>query len=449
MILVVDDDLENRQSLVEVLRKDHWICLEASNGDEALQILRDRTDVQLLITDMKMPGNVNGLELLHLCRKIRPDVQRLLITAFGTIEATVEAMRAGAFDVLTKPIKIKTLKESVSRLIERAPHQATRNLSTGQQGNLKAQFSPQYAQLTETLRRASLSNAHVLFTGDSGSGKSYLAKLLHEWSHRRDEPFVSLNCAAIPSELLESELFGFEKGAFTGASHSREGKVSAAHKGTLFLDEVGDMSLSLQAKILQLIQEKRFYRLGSNKEIQVDVRIVAATNKNLQQWVDENKFREDLYYRLKVIEIRVPSIKERKQDLLWLIPNLLDSLAEKNHLPPVRFTQEAIAKLWAYPWPGNIRELENVLESSLVLASPEDLREGLLDISSLPEQFRNSELGNTPLSLSPISDLATIERQAIEQALAISGGRRKLAASLLGISERTLYRVLGNEKSQP
>jgi two-component system response regulator HydG len=447
MILVVDDDRENRQSLVEVLKKDSWECREAENGEEALRILRDEAQIQLLITDMKMPGKVNGLELLQMCRKIRPDVQRLLITAFGTIEATVEAMRAGAFDVLPKPVKIKALKETVARLIERAPHQVSKLTQASSGLVSKAQFSPQYSQLTETLRRASQSSAHVLFTGESGSGKSYLAKLLHEWSQRREGPFISLNCAAIPADLLESELFGYEKGAFTGATQNRDGKVTAANKGTLLLDEVGDMSLPVQAKLLQLIQEKKFYRLGSNKAVVADVRIVAATNQDLERRVKEGLFREDLLYRLKVIEIRVPSIRERKQDLLWLIPNLLDSLAEKNQVPPVRLTHEALSRLWNHDWNGNIRELENVLESTLVLASPEDLREGLLDVHALPARFRENEQdpGGTHSLMPPMADLASIEKQAIEQALAISGGRRRLAASLLGISERTLYRVLGNE----
>ena len=446
MILVVDDDRENRVSLMEVLEREGWKCVEAENGEIALQILRDRSEIQLLITDMKMPGSVNGLELLQMSRKLRPDVQRLLITAFGTIEATVEAMRAGAFDVLTKPVKVKAIKESVARLLENAPHKT--HTAQGLNAPSAAQFSPQYAKLTETLRRAAQSEAYVLFTGESGSGKSYLAKLLHEWSMRREHPFVGLNCAAIPADLLESELFGVEKGAFTGANASREGKVQAANKGTLLLDEIGDMSFALQAKLLQLIQERRFYKLGSNKEISADVRIVSATNKNLVEMIEAGQFREDLLYRLKVIEIHVPSLRERKQDLLWIIPNLLDSLAEKNHLPPVRLTHEALALLWAYDWPGNIRELENVLESTLVLAPREDLREGLLGAHLLPEAFRQKlELigTSTANTLPPMADLATIERMAIEQALAISGGRRKLAASLLGISERTLYRVLGAE----
>jgi len=448
MILVVDDELENRLSLMQVLSREGWTCLEAENGEVAIQILRDRPDVQLLITDMKMPGAVNGLELLQMSRKLRPDVQRLLITAFGTIEATVEAMRAGAFDVLTKPVRIKTLKENVARLLAQAPNKP--HASLGASSSPAAQLSASYAKLMETLRRAALSEAHVLLTGESGSGKSYLAKLLHEWSQRREQPFVSLNCAAIPADLLESELFGVERGAFTGANVSREGKVQAAHKGTLLLDEIGDMSFALQAKLLQLIQERRFYKLGSNKEIHVDTRIVSATNKNLTEMIQNGQFREDLLYRLKVIEIHVPSLRERKQDLLWIIPNLLDSLAEKNHLPPVRLTHEALSLLWAYDWPGNIRELENVLESTLVLAPREDIREGLLGPLHLPEAFRLKTQGLAAGALLPqMADLATIERMAIEQALTISGGRRKLAASLLGISERTLYRVLGAEPKNP
>jgi transcriptional regulator with PAS, ATPase and Fis domain len=281
-----------------------------------------------------------------------------------------------------------------------------------------------------------------LFTGESGSGKSYLSRMLHEWSQRSQAPYVALNCAAIPADLLESELFGHEKGAFTGAHASRDGKVLAANGGTLLLDEIGDMSPALQAKLLQLIQEKRFFKLGSNKEIHADVRIISATNRNLAELVREGKFREDLLYRLKVIEIQVPSLRERKADLLWLIPGLLDTLAEKNKRPPVRLTHEALARLWSYDWPGNIRELENVLESSLVLAPAEELREGFLTENALPAWLRD---GHSDASY-PMPDLATIERQAIQQALAVSSGNRRIAAKLLGISERTLYRVLGSEE---
>ncbi len=439
MILIVDDDQENRSSLKQVLSRDKWDCIEAENGHDALQVLRDNPEIQVLITDMKMPG-INGLELLQMCRNIRPDVQRLLITAFGTIEATVEAMRAGAFDVLTKPVKVKILRDTVRDLYSRSPKGLPKSRVVMNSSN---QFSPQYAKLSETLRKAAGTEASVLLSGESGSGKTYLAKLLHESSSRRNKPFMLLNCAAIPADLLESELFGYERGAFTGAHQSREGKVAAANHGTLVLDEIGDMSLPLQAKLLQLIQERKFFKLGSNKEIKVDLRIISATNQNLPRLVEKGLFREDLLYRLKVIEIDTPSLRDRKQDLFWLIPNLLDSLAEKNKLPPMRLSHEALARLWAHDWPGNIRELENVLESTLVLSSQEVHRDGLLGIAELPELFQKEVTSDLP----PMADLATIERQAITQALTLSGGKRKLAASLLGISERTLYRVIGSEKN--
>ena len=432
MILVVDDEVENRSSLVAVLTKEGWNCCEASNGLEALELIRNNVAIKLLITDLKMPGSMDGLELLQSVRLIRPDVQRLLVTAFGTIEDTVQAMRAGAFDVLSKPLKAKTIRETVARLLERAADLSVVKTDL-------SQMSAEYSRVLELLRRAAPTAANVLFAGESGSGKSYLAHILHDWSDRKQGPFVVLNCAAIPSELLESELFGTEKGAYTGASHSRDGIIQSAHGGTLLLDEIGDLSLPLQAKLLQFIQTRRFFKLGSNKEQQADVRILSATNRPLADLTREGKFREDLLYRLKVVEIRVPSLRERRNDLLWLVPNLLEQLCEKNHLPPVRLTHQALSILWNCPWPGNIRELENKLESALVLAAPEEIREGFLT-----EKAFEGILSPLPdgAAAAPVVDLATFERNAIRQTLAATGGNKKLAANLLGISERTLYRFL-------
>lgn len=433
MILIVDDEAENRTSLRAILEREGWPCSEAAGASEALTLLRQDMSIKLLITDLKMPGGMNGLELLQSARLVRPEVQRLLVTAFGTIEDTVSAMKAGAFDVLPKPLKVKALKESVRKLLERAPAHASH-------APIATQISPAYARITETLRRAALSEASVLFTGASGSGKSHLARVLHELSARAKGPFIALNCAAIPPDLLESELFGYEKGAFTGATQSREGKISAANGGTLLLDEIGDLSPALQAKLLQFIQDKKFFKLGSAREITADVRILSATNRPLRELTQSGQFREDLLYRLKVVEIEVPPLSERKEDLFWLVPALLDKLTEKNRLPRVRLSQAAFSKIWHYAWPGNIRQLENVLESSLVLAPPEEIREGLLNVSSLPAEISQlaSEASDTPT----ISDLATIERQAIRQALALTGGNKRLTAGLLGISERTLYRSL-------
>ncbi len=441
MILVVDDEAENRTSLMAVLERDGHACLAAASGGEALELLRARPEIRLLITDLKMPG-VDGLELLAAARHLRPEVARVLVTAFGTIEDTVSAMKAGAFDVLTKPLKLKNVRETVQRLMG-APTPTASFASTN------SQLSPQYARVMETLRRAASSEASVLFTGESGTGKSYLAETLHQLSTRRNGPFIALNCAAIPAELLESELFGFEKGAFTGAVQSREGKIGAAENGTLLLDEIGDLSPALQAKLLQFIQTRKFFRLGSNKETTANVRIVAATNRPLDELVKTGRFREDLLYRLKVVEISVPPLRQRKQDLLWLVPALLDHLSEKNQRPRVRLSYEAFARAWHHDWPGNIRELENSLESSLVLASDEEIRAGLLEVSSLRGALErevatpeNSERQAPPSATPNFADLATLERRALEQALVIAGGNRKLAAHLLGVSERTLYRML-------
>lgn len=436
MILIVDDEAENRSGLSQLLKREGYETLEAENADVALQHLKNNPQIRLLITDLKMPGELNGIDLLKTARILRPEVARLLVTAFGTIEDTVAAMKLGAFDVLAKPLKIKILLQNIEKLLKeptsRVPSQSL---------SVRSTISPAYAEVTDTLRRAAASQASVLFTGESGSGKSFLAKALHESSARRDGPFVGLNCAAIPSELLESELFGYEKGAFTGATQSRDGKILAANHGTLLLDEISDLSLPLQAKLLQFIQEKRFFKLGSNKEILADVRILSATNRKLEDLVAEGKFREDLLYRLKVVELHIPPLRERKEDLLWLIPALLDQLTEKNSLPKVRLTQEALSRIWAYDWPGNIRELENVLESSLVLARPEEIQEGFLSEKNLPAKLQpKGQVGETP----KISDLATMEKNAIQQALLLTGGNKKLAARLLGISERTLYRALEN-----
>lgn len=446
MILIVDDEIENRASVREVLERSGQKCLEAATGAEALEILRKQPGVRLLITDLRMP-EMDGLELLQSARWIRPDVQRVLVTAFGTIEDTVTAMKSGAFDVLTKPLKAKTLRDTVERLLSRAPQ-------TQEAGPVEpTRLSGRYSAVMETLRRAASSQASVLFTGESGTGKSYLARVLHQGSSRSEGPFVALNCASIPGELLESELFGYEKGAFTGAVQSRDGKILAADKGTLLLDEIGDLSLPLQAKLLQFIQDKKFFKLGSSREIQADVRILAATNQPLESLVKSGKFREDLLWRLRVVEISVPALRDRREDLLWLVPALMNSLCEKNGLPPVRLAHDAMALVWKYDWPGNIRELENVLESSLVLAQPEEIREGFLSAKNLPERIlarTSSAQGDAASSapLPPVTDLATLERQALEHALLLTGGNRRLTAKLLGISERTLYRILSESPTQ-
>lgn len=432
MILIVDDEAPNREALRLLLERMGLSCVEAESGSEALQLLKTLPEIRLLITDLKMP-EMSGIEVLQIARHIRPEVQRLLVTAFGTIEDTVSAMKLGAFDVLTKPLKAAQVKEKVQAMLASVPELASNTVAQS--------VSPAYARVMELVRRAAQSDASVLLVGESGTGKSFLAQTLHSWSKRSSEPFVALNCAAIPAELLESELFGFEKGAFTGATQARDGKVLAANKGTILLDEIGDLSPALQAKLLQFIQERWFFKLGSNKKTFADVRILSATNRDLLALIGEKMFREDLLYRLRVVEIKIPPLRERKEDLLWLVPSLLDKLCEKNQKDPVRFTQEAMRCLWNHNWPGNVRELENVVETSLVLTPPEVLRSGFLPLESLPEFLRELPHREVHSDIN-FSDLATLEKRAINQALAITGGNKKLAASLLGISERTLYRMI-------
>jgi two-component system response regulator HydG len=443
LILIVDDEIENRQTLAELVEKSGWTALQAASGTEAVAILKEHKEIKLLITDFKMPGEINGIELMKISRHLRPDVQRLMVTAYGTIEDTVQAMKVGAFDVLAKPLKWKILKEKISEMLERSVNESFREA-------VSQQISPTFSRVLDLVRRASLTEASVLFVGESGTGKSFLARELHNWSQRKDAPFVSLNCAAIPGELLESELFGFERGAFTGASHSREGKIMAADKGTLLLDEIADLSLPLQAKLLQFIQDKEFYKLGSNKAQKADVRILSASNQNIQKLIEEKKFREDLYYRLKVVEIQIPALRQRKEDLFWLVPALLDKLCERHHQPRLRFTKEAFQTLWSWDWPGNIRELENVIEATLVLSSAGERQEGFLQATSLPEHLRvHGDGKRSEIGAYPFHDLETREKQALEEALLITGGNKKQAAALLGISERTLYRLLGQSASTP
>ncbi|CAM3253840.1 sigma-54-dependent transcriptional regulator [Rhodothermus bifroesti] len=372
-ILVVDDERSIRRTLREILEYEGYAVEEAVDGEEALQKVREgRYDLVLL--DIKMPRR-DGMEVLRTLSEQLPELPVVMISGHGTIETAVEATRLGAFDFIEKPPDLNRLLLTVRNALERGQlqteNQRIRQVLTERwEGELTPILgeSPAIKQVIETIHRVAPTEARVLITGEPGTGKELVARWIHHLSARRDGPMVEVNCAAIPSELIESELFGHEKGSFTGATRLRIGKFEQAHGGTLFLDEIGDMSLAAQAKVLRALQENRIQRVGGERTIPVDVRVVAATNKDLWKLVEEQKFREDLYHRLSVILIHVPPLRERRGDIPIIARFALERLARRNGMPPKAFEPAALEQLQRYEWRGNVRELYNVVERLLILS---------------------------------------------------------------------------------
>jgi two-component system response regulator HydG len=441
MILVADDDPGLRESLERTLNRDGYRVVAATDGAAALERLQSG-GIDLVLTDLKMPG-LNGIELLHAARAIAPDVDVVLLTAFGTIEEAVKAMKDGAYDFLTKPVqRAQLLRVIRSALERRALIQQNRALQQRLDALLQEGAvigaSPAFRRMMTLIEQVADSSATVLVQGESGTGKEGAARLIHQRSARRAGPFVAVNCAALPEPLLESELFGYEKGAFTGAAGRKEGRFELADGGTLFLDEVADLSLVTQPKILRVLQEGAFERVGGTRTVRVDVRIVAATNQDLAQLVRDRRFREDLYYRLKVITVNVPPLRERREDVRLLAEHFLRLYAAKNNRVLGGFTGEALPRLEGYSWPGNVRELENVVERAVVLA-----RGASLDVTDLPEEVA----GATPLPEGVMSvrlgtPLAEVEKRLLEATLRATKGNKTLTARLLGIDVRTVARKL-------
>ncbi len=372
-ILVVDDERSIRRTLREILEYEGYTVEEAVDGEEALKKLREgRYDLVLL--DIKMPRR-DGMEVLRTLAAEQPELPVVMISGHGTIETAVEATRLGAFDFIEKPPDLNRLLLTVRNALERGQLQTENRrirqvLTERWEGELTPILgeSPVIKQVIETIHRVAPTEARVLITGEPGTGKELVARWLHHLSGRKEGPMVEVNCAAIPSELIESELFGHEKGAFTGATRLRIGKFEQAHGGTLFLDEIGDMSLAAQAKVLRALQENRIQRVGGERSIRVDVRVVAATNKDLWQLVEEGRFREDLYHRLSVILIHVPPLRERRDDIPIIARYALERLARRNGMPPKEFEPAALEQLKRYEWRGNVRELYNVVERLLILS---------------------------------------------------------------------------------
>jgi len=447
-VLVVDDDRANLDSVSRIFQREGLSTLSASNGTEALDLLR-KPEVSVMVTDLMMPG-MDGQELLKAARTIRPDVEVVLMTAYATVETAVAAMKDGAYDFITKPLKRHALVKAVQKALEKQALVAENKSLKAKLAEIGASGgkamvgqAPAFRAMMDTLRQAAPSTATVLLMGESGTGKELAARALHEHSPRAKGPFIAVNCAALPESILEAELFGVERGAFTGAVARREGRFERASGGTLFLDEVGEMPLSAQVKLLRVLQEGEIERLGGTQTVKVDVRLVAATNKDLQKEVSEGRFREDLYYRLNVVEIRVPALASRREDIPLLADAFLRRFAAKNGKTLRGFSEEALRILENYAWPGNVRELEHAVERAVVLARGE-----VLEASDLPESVRKGPLGSAGQLVIPIgTPMEEIERRVIHETLRHTKGDKTLAARLLGIAARTIYRKLEREAS--
>ena len=441
MLLIADDDPGLRESLERTLTREGYRVILASDGNAALERLQ-AGGVDLVLTDLKMPG-LSGIELLRAVKAIAADVDVILLTAFGTVEEAVKAMKEGAYDFLTKPFQRAQLLRLIRQALERRVLIQQNRALQQRLDDLLAQgavvgSSPAFRRMMTLVEQVADSSATVLIQGESGTGKELVARTIHARSARSRGPLVAVNCAALPETLLESELFGYEKGAFTGAAGRKEGRFELADGGTLFLDEVSDLSPVTQPKILRVLQEGEFERLGGTKSLRVDVRIVAATNQELAQMVREKRFREDLYYRLNVITLIVPPLRERREDIHVLAQHFLRVYSAKNNRRLEGFTDDAIRRLEAYAWPGNVRELENVIERGVVLA-----RGALMDVADLPEEIA----GATPLPEGVLSvrigtPLAEVEARLLEETLRATKGNKTLTAKLLGIDPRTVSRKL-------
>ena len=439
VILIVDDEKNTREGLSRALRGEYAVA-EAENGQRALEWLETHS-ADVVLSDLRMPG-MDGLTLLSRLLGRDPKPVLILLTAYGNIETAVEAMKRGAYDFLAKPVDLDRLDLLLRRaLAERRLGDENRRLKA--QLDSKHGFeniigtSPAMREVFETIRQAAPTRATVLIQGESGTGKELVARALHQCSPRREGPFVPVHCAALAPTLLESELFGHEKGAFTGAVERRRGRFEMADGGTLFLDEIGEIDAALQVKILRVLEERKFERVGGTETLSVDVRLIAATNRDLRKKVAEGTFREDLFYRLYVVNLTLPPLRERDGDVVLLAQHYLKALAAENGKKTRSITPEAMDALAAYSWPGNVRELRNVIERMVVLGTGERL-----DVRDLPAAVREAGAGPAAGSAQAGRVLRDAERQLIEDALRRHKGNRTKAAQELGISRRTLHRKL-------
>lgn len=431
IILVVDDD-QNILAVLEARLSIDYRVLTASGGEEALRILKSMP-VDLMITDVKMPG-MGGMDLFSASQTVRPGLPVMFLTAYGTIPDAVKALKAGAIDYLTKPFNGRELVQKAQEVLKKSTPRPTLDALPPISESLWGGKSSAMRELYDLIDRIARSDVNVLILGESGVGKERVARLLHQRGPRREQPFIVVDCGSTPSGLLESELFGHVKGAFTHAIKDKKGLIEAADKGTLLLDEIGNISQDMQMRLLRFLEDRKIRRIGDLKEIPVNCRIISATNSDLREEVEEGHFREDLYYRLRVVTLKIPALRERREDIPVLIQQFVEHFCKIQNIPPVKIPPETLKWLCEYPWPGNVRELKNALEAGVVLCRGGVLRQDdlqLSDVSQIPQK-------GAPAPGDSLS-LEESERNAILRALQQAGYVQKDAAQLLGISRRAIH----------
>lgn len=444
-VLVVDDDDAHRGMLRMMLKSWGYTVEEAADGDEAVEKVHAKA-FDAVLTDVRM-GKVNGIEAMKQILSYNPSLPVILMTAYSSVETAVDALRIGAYDYLIKPLDFDALKETLNKAIEHSRlgvenRELRRQFSEENASTEILGRSPAITSMLSMIRTVAPTEATVLITGESGTGKELVARALHAQSLRKDEPLVTVNCAALAETLLESELFGHEKGAFTGADKRREGRFKQADRGTLFLDEIGEMPIGVQAKLLRALQQGEIQRVGSDKSEHVDVRVIAATNRDLRKEVEERRFREDLYFRLNVISLEVPPLRQRKEDIPLLAAHFLSHYAERNHKNVKGFSAQCMDMLLHYDWPGNVRELQNAVERAVILCTGEYVTgpELPVNIAKLAAEAlpKSSEVSSSLAGL----PLEEVERRAIEETLRETGDNKSAAARKLGITRATLHKKL-------
>ncbi|MFC1884779.1 sigma-54-dependent transcriptional regulator [Thermodesulfobacteriota bacterium] len=443
-ILVVDDDAAHRTMLRTLITGWGYEVVEADDGSSAIELASERP-FDLILMDIRMI-KVSGLEALSEIKSFNPSIPVVIMTAYSSVDTAVDALKSGAYDYLTKPLDFDELRLTMERAMD---HLQLKEENRRLKETLGSRFdrhniigrSPAMNRLLETVAQVAPSEATVLITGDSGTGKELIAGAIHYNSQRKEGPFVKMNCAAVTETLLESELFGHEKGSFTGATRRKEGKFVQADGGSLFLDEIGEMSLSMQVKFLRALQEREITRVGGEDVIKVDVRVIAATNKDLKEAIEKGTFREDLYYRLDVVTLKVPPLKDRKEDIPLLAQHFLENFAQKNHKSVKGFTPQAMDSMLKYGWPGNVRELMNAIERAVVLSRGDYL--DILDLPFTPGENVSVEPSMSPGAINPANlPLEEVEKATVLQTLESAGGNKSETARRLGITRKTLHKKL-------